>query len=154
MMEERTELRELAAEARSYFEVAERLNGSKFWREKDGSPEWIDALIDAAHIDSTGDEMSRDDWRYSFIIDSLKALEENENPDDIYIQSDYQQSVLCEWLGSHGWRYWYTDTAVEEFGIENAHGMTGVIGQIATGQEAEKREVLENVRSFLENRLD
>ena len=134
-------LAKIADEAYTHFEKATRTsNGAEFWRVKHGAPEWIRDLCFAAH---EAGAMLPDDWRYQFIVEALSAISE-EREDDI--EADIYTGELSAWLASNVNRVEYVDDAVEEYGGK----FPGAIEALQIGQLAEKREVLELVKAYLE----
>ena len=129
-----------ADEAYAYFEKATRTNGADYWRVKSGAPEWLKDLCFAAH---DAGAMLPDDWRYAFIAEALAALSE-EREDDI--EADIYTGELSAWLASNVNRVAYVDDATEEYGGT----FLGIVEALQIGQLAEKREVLEQVKTYLE----
>lgn len=137
-----------AEQARAFFELGERPDGSKYWKKTEAAPEWVAELCREAHR-SWDDLMLPDDYRYQFIVDALDILSEFEDEDDITsaLESsvDVYTADLTAWLASSADRLIYCDDAAQEYGAprDTAH-------LLAMGQYAERREVLDAVRSFLE----
>ncbi len=140
-----TRLQQLAAEARrNMIQDTRTSNDAKFWKVKDGAPDWIGIMCRDCH-----GTMFPDDWKYAFVVESLDALEDTDDPDEIQLEADIYNHELTAWLGSHGHRPGYCDEAAEEFGFEVSNG-NGIIDLIGLGQLAEKNEVLGSVRQYLE----
>lgn len=136
-------LQTLAESVRKSFVQDKREDGTAFWKRVDGTPDWVQELCLQAHGD-----MMPDDWRYAFIVEALDALEENEDPDDITLEADIYTHELTTWLGSRADRFGYCDEAYADYGLET---FPGTIELLQLGQAAEKREVLDLVRSSLES---
>lgn len=136
------DLQEKAKLARSWLVQKKREDGTPFYCSKDNAPEWVADMCHEAH-----GQMLPDDWRYSFIVESLDALAESEDADDAYSQldADIRNADILDWVGSHGYRIGYVDDAVGEYG----HG-DSVIDDIMRGQLTEKYEVFNSVREFLD----
>ena len=139
------ELHELAAHARSYFILGKRNSGERFWAMKKRYPVWAKEMVQAAHGD-----MFPDDYKYEFVVDTLDALEEENDPDEPQLEPDPYNADRIRWLSSHLDRAGYVDEAVENFG----HSDQGVIGDIGYGQLAEKEEVWHSVVASLNERLE
>jgi hypothetical protein len=156
MPTEVTTLASLASEAYACFETGTRPDGeTTFHRIRDGSPEWLSGLTWQAHDNG---EMLPDDWRYSAIVAALGF-----HSDDDGTPSDEQGHEFADghvdayngarlaWLASHGARSGYVDQAREDgLAGENAD----LLEQIGAGQYVESLEVFEQVRGFLQDRLD
>jgi len=132
------DVQQLAAEALSHFEGAERPNGEHFRRTKADAPEWVKDLAREAH----GDFLP-DDWRYSAIEDALEVIAERGEDDDARheyadAQVDVYNAGRSDWLESSIYRGAYCDEAAEEFGYDKDQGVYGLIG---LGQYAEAEEV-------------
>ena len=139
-------LQALATEARSHFGQKTRTDDSTvFWCLADQTPDWVRELVHAAH-----GEMSPDDYRYAYIVESLDLLAECDDPDDIQVEPDVYTHELCAWLGSRADRYYHCDEAREELGLADD---ASIINRIQAGQINEREEVLASVRSSLESRL-
>lgn len=142
----------LATEARSFFQEAQRHDGSNYWRTADDAPEWMDGLALAAH-DFV--EMLPNDWRYQFIVDALDVLTDIGDGDEYHEHIDSDVSVysseLCKWLGSHSSRAGYVDSATAEYGRSDSDG---IINDMMRGQYMEREEVFHAVRAFLSDCID
>lgn len=144
-------LRELASWYESRLTTGKRHDGATFYKFKDESKEdeaRCRALALAAHSDGS---MLPDDWRYEFIAYALSALSETNDPDDIDIEADVYTSELTAWLHSRNDRTAYCDEAVSEGLISEGSDM---FARLTAGQYLEKREVLAQVRAYLESELD
>lgn len=142
-----TTTQERATEALSWFETARRDEDdpeSSFVRTKDGAPEWVTALVYAAH-----GEFLPDDFRYQAIRSALQWIAD-EGEDDAYefaySEADVYTSALIDWLGSNLRRIGYVDEAAEELGP-----VAGIVEAITRGQAAELAEVYQSVRDSLES---
>lgn len=141
-----TSLQTLAAEVLAMFHQSTRTDGSKFWTyDHSDDRQWVQDICLEAHGD-----MSPDDWRYAFIVESLDALSENDDPEDINLEADIYVSELAKWLGSHGHRPGYCDEAMEEEGLS----FTTTVDLMQAGQLRETREVFDSIRSSLEARAE
>lgn len=131
------QLRVLASEALSHFEVRERPSGDKFVGVKDGAPVWVSHLVRHAH-----DGMLPDDWRYEFIGNSLAAIAQGDLTGVSLAPSDYTYQ-LASWLSSDGYRISYCDDAI-------CDGIATTFSLLQAGQLLEISEVHRLVRQFLE----
>lgn len=134
-------LQTLAESVRKSFVQDKREDGTTFW--KTDSDERIQELCHEAHGD-----MMPDDWRYAFIVEALDALAECDDVDEADVEADIYTHVLTAWIASRDDRYAYCDEAMSDMGIET---FPGTIELLQLGQAAEKREVLDLVRSSLES---
>ena len=143
-------VQELAREARAAFSKKTRDDGSEFWTHGLEAPEWVDELTMAAHGTGPGG-MLPDDYRYSFIVEALDALEEAEDADEARDGYEFEpyHSRLSDWLGSHGHRFEYCDDWAAEMGQPE-----DTYHRIAGGHLQERLEVLNLVRASLEAHLE
>ena len=146
----------LAEEAGRWFETFKRdaSGDAEFWRTKDGHPAWVKDMCMDAHESGS---MLPDDWRYEFIYGALNALDSNDDPDDITLDSDPYTFDLLRWLASDLSRTSYCDAAIDDGLWESTTrggDNGGTIRLIAIGQIMEKEEVLRAVRAFLESRAE
>lgn len=156
MSETTQTISDLAGEAYSYFERAERTDGDHYTRTKDGTPEWVRDLVHDAH----GGLFLPDDWRYDAIWNALGAIHDSgaEDADDLDDlahewadgEVDVYNAARTEWLASSLDRAAYVDEAREQFGTEGAD----LFDQLGSGQYVELTEVFGSVRQSLENRMD
>ena len=150
-------LQALAVEAHKHFELSERKNAekTKYWKTKDGAPEWVKEMCHEAHRTGSGtwDVMLPDDFRYEFIEDALDKLANHEDADEAMdaLEPDVYNHDRHKWLSSNLTRAGYVDEAVEEM---DGHSDQGVDGDLGLGQLWERREVFGIVRKALEERLD
>jgi hypothetical protein len=150
----------LAAEAYACFEQARRAtgdtatgpreDGERYWRTKDGTPDWVRDLVHAAH-----GGMLPDDWRYATIAHALESLARGTDPDDSGEFADGYVDVYnhdrLTWLASYGYRQGYVDDACAQFGtLADA----SIMDRIGLGQYLEASEVFSSVVSSLEDRMD
>ncbi len=135
-----------AIEARKFFTTKTReSSGDAFTCTTDDAPEWVSDMCYAAH-----GKMFPDDWRYSFILDALDALIDNDGDNDSALESiepDVYNKDLLDWLSSRNDRASYCDDVAKEFGLDP---YLGIIERIRFGQLAEKQEVFNQVCEFLE----
>ncbi len=134
--------RSLATEALSHFAQGTRDNGSTYWYCDDTSPDWLESLC----LDAHGDLLPND-WRYDFIVRSLSALSESDDPDTARdsLEPDIYTAELTAWLASHGERLGYVDEYVSEY------GWPGTFEALQGGQLAEMQEVYSSVYTSLDN---
>lgn len=145
------EQRAIAAEARGHFEYAKRVDGSEYWRRKDGAPDWIEEMSREAGHD--GGVLFPDDYRYQFLVDSLDAIGESPDEDETeeYLPEEVYTSALTEWLNSAAWRVAYMSDVLEEFGgVAEPDGFQ----QLMVAYRFEQREVLQAVLSWLGERAE
>lgn len=133
----------LAGEALAQFEKRTHTDERTFWCLVDGSPVWMRDLCHDAHGD-----MMPNDHRYSFIVEALTALAEDDEDGDS-IEADSYTADLTGWIHSRTDRYAYCDQAVEE-----GYGFTDTVTLLSLGQLMEKREVFQLVKESLEARID
>lgn len=143
-------VQELAAKYVACAQRRTRDNGEKFWV-FEPEDEDLEDLIFKAHGD-----MLPDDWRYSFVVDALREIQDAtdkwlDEPGFDYTQdlSNYQATV---WLGSHGSRSSYVDDHIQDYGIDEKK--FSVISAILNGYAAEKEEVFFSVLSSLRSLVD
>ena len=128
-------------------ERATRDDGKEYVRVRDGSPQWMQDACHAAHGD-----LFPDDWRYRFIEDCAEVLSENNDRENAeerlgFAEDSYPYNhERIDWLGSHGHRPDYCDTARDEFGMANPD----ILDLIAWGMDAERHEVFALLYDFLE----
>jgi hypothetical protein len=136
-------VQELAAQLANAFEERERVNGAKFYTLAEGSPEWMEDVVRDAH-DVRGGMMLPDDWRYGAIRAVAYRIAECEDVEEERADAiggslvDVYTSDLTAWLHSRPDRHGYCDDAAEEFGLDPARG---IIGLMQLGQYAEYDEI-------------
>lgn len=135
-------VQELAADYRSRFTQSTREDGSKYWHVADGKQS--DELQNLCH-EAHGD-MLPDDWRYSFIVEALDAIADEDDEDAARdsLEPDIYTSALTNWLGSHNSRLEYCDEAQADFGPAK------VFELLQWGQQAERLEVFDTVLAELQ----
>lgn len=149
------ELQKLASEASDWFEQATRPDGEKFYRLKDGHPEWVKELVYDAHGD-----LLPDDWRYETILDALNFIDDA--AEDSYtgdIASEFANSNVdvytsdrFDWLSSNLQRQSYVDDAIQDFG--GAGENDGIVDVVGWGQYKESEEVFYSVATSLGAQLE
>ncbi len=139
------EIDELAAYARKFFEQRTRPDGARFWTMKNRRPTWVKDMVFEAHAD-----MTPDDYKYAYVLETLDALEEERNPEEPELEPDIYTHDLNRWFASNLERAGYVDEAVGDFG----HSDQGITGDIGFGQLREKEEVWGVVVQELRNRLE
>jgi hypothetical protein len=132
-------IQEKAEKALKFYITKQRDTGESFFTLKDDAPECLNDLNREAH-----DNMMPDDWRYKFIYEALSAIEGYKNPDKIILEADCYTCDLTEWLHSNNSRVWYLTEAIEQFNPDDGFEL------LSTAQKIEKHEVLNIVRSRLE----
>lgn len=145
-----TPLQAKAQEVRSWFEQTKRPGQDEpIWTMKAGHPEWVMDMVFKAHEQG---QVLPDDYKYTFIVESLDRIEEADDPDEAAndIESDVYTSDLYAWLTSRLSRQGYVDEAVQEFGGEGR----GIVEQIMLGQAQEKREVYWSILNFLQEQIE
>lgn len=140
-------IQDLAYVAKGYFTTGTRTDGTTFVKTSGDAPEWVVDLCRAAHDSGN---MLPDDTRYMFILEALDCLILADDLDDAYLEASEKTHVLTSWLASRADRYDYCDRAMEERGDESYPGM---VSALQMGQALEKNEVLDSVRSSLEDML-
>lgn len=127
----------------------EREDGETFLRLQDGRPEWMLAVIRAAH-----DGWLPDDYRYRWAYHALDRIKEaadrEEARDMVYdVEADAYTHDLTTWLASDNRRVYYLTEALEEFGNpEDGFRL------LATAQYLERREVGHATLHALEHLAD
>lgn len=118
------------------FEHKTRDNGEGFYCLKDGSPDWMQDALHAAH---DGGDMMPNDWSYRFasqmadhIAETLEYAPDNDLSDIVSEGADilvpaYNSDRLA-WLASHTSRVAFVDDAAEELGIAPDGGIMAMIG--------------------------
>lgn len=141
----------LAQQMWEQFEQAERDDGSKFWRLKHGSPEWMNGVCRAAHDHG---KILPDDFRYEFITDSLcKLTEADDDTEDWELdelgtfEGDVYNSDLARWLGAGGDRWWYCDQVLKD-------PPGDFFSLLQAAQVMEKEEVFNAVLEALQDHAD
>lgn len=95
--------------------------------------------------------MLPDDWKYEFVNESLGAIADASDLDEIELEADIYNADLLRWLGSHLERPGYCDEAVSDGLVEDkADTMT----RIQCGQYLEKREVCALVLQHLRDEAE
>lgn len=147
------DLKDLASQVLDYFESRPRGEAKpgeepvRFWTMKNYRPVWVREMVFSVHEDG---HFSPDDFKYKAIVETLEALAEGQDPDEINLEPDVYTSDLLEWLGSHLERAGYVDEAVENYG----HSDQGIIGDISQGQWYEKDQVARRVVDSLREELE
>lgn len=142
------DIQELAEYANSFFEQKTRSGGDeddRFYAMKNYRPTWVREMAFAAHGD-----MTPDDYKYQYIVDTLDALSEGVNPDEPNFEPDPYNTNRTKWLASNLNRAYYVNDAVIEYGSEG----TDILDDIGLGQIYEKRQVWEIVLNALQVQLD
>ena len=111
-------------------------------------PTWVYDMVHTAHED-----MMPNDYKYQYVVDTLDALSEGQDPDDGLsdIEADVYNYDLLRWLQSQGERVGFVDEVVSELGH---HPDMGMMGDIMMGQVQEKQQVWQSVVSSLRERLE
>lgn len=144
---ESTAVKKLAAEVAAQFVQAKRANGDEYWKRKDGAEadDWVKEMCFKAHGD-----MMPDDWKYEFIVESLNALADADDPEDVMLEADVYTHDRLRWLASHLQRPGYCDEEREDGLVaEDAD----IVTRVGAGQVREKEEVLASVRESLLERV-
>lgn len=137
-------IQDLAKEAYSYFELAERSNGDTYYRTKDTHPQWVYNLAYKGHHDGG---YLPDDWCYRFIVYALSDLSDGDEEVESY--PFFSNPDALDWLGTNLWRGGYCDEVLEEYGpIDSIWKI--MIG----GMEREYDEVFYIVKDFLEEMVN
>lgn len=148
MQTTKTALMQLAESISREFETATRPDGSMFVRRKGdySLTDWIHDMCYAAHDNGN---ISPDDFIYRAIVESLDALAETEDADDINLEPDIYTAELMEWAGSQC-RWEMVDEAYADYGWPKQGGVEALVG---IAQATFKAEILGVVRSALESRI-
>ena len=140
-------LEQLAQEMLDQFELATRKDGSRFYRLKEGRPDWMQDVCREAHDHG---EMMPDDFRYEFIYDALVLLAAGDEHGE-GIESHVYNRDLLRWVSSHAQRPGYCDEAMNQ-GLVDTDSF-GTIKLIGWGEYQERQEVFAQVKGALEDRL-
>ncbi len=145
------DIQELAVHALTFFERRGRQRGdveTHFYTLTERHPTWVKDMVYTAHED-----MMPNDYKYQYVVDTLDALSEGQDPDDGLsdIEADVYNYDLLKWVQSHGERVGFVDEVVSELGH---HPDLGMIGDLMMGQVQEKQQVWQSVVSSLRERLD
>lgn len=99
-------------------ETKTRANGDKYLSRKDGSPAWVQEVIQAAH----GDKMP-DDTTYAMIYNAASTIADIQSPwEDAPLEAiqemeaDIYTSDLTAWLHARVDHIYYLNQALEDFG--------------------------------------
>lgn len=113
----------LAKQLSDALETNTRANGDKYVSRKDGSPAWVQEVIQAVHADKMPD-----DTTYAMIeaaADAIAELNDNEADDDdstraedaiTEMGTDIYTSDLTAWLHARVDHIYYVNQALEDFG--------------------------------------
>lgn len=129
-------------------ETKAREEGPEYTCTIEDRPEWLTNIVREAHGD-----MLPDDWKYKFIEESICALAETQEPDDINLEPSIYNHELLNWLSSNLTRSSYMDEYVQECGVPDGKSFDGM-SLIGGGQYQEKREVLNAVRQGLQTAFE
>ena len=145
------DIQELAEYANSFFTTMQAQRGEKQKTINilvDRYPSWIYEMVYKAH-----EEMLPDDYKYEYIVETLDALSEGQDPEEGLndLEADVYDSDLLEWLSSHGERQGFVNEAVEVYGHSKE---MGIMGDIMMGQKSEKEQVWRIVVEALKERLE
>jgi len=135
-------IRHLAQQYAQAFTLKTKQDGTEVTVRKEPADDELHELILDAH-----DDTYPDDFRYEFIVEALRALADNEDPDDALtsLKPDIYLHELTAWRESYIGRTDYLTKAQEECGpIEDGFEL------LATAQLFEKYEVFHSVRASLE----
>jgi len=130
------------------FETATRISsGETFRKLRDTAPEWMTTVCRLAHDDA---RLLPDDWRYTFIEQSVDALAGHENADEarFSLEPDVYTSELTAWLHSLNSRVYFLGEALEEYGA-----FRDGFQLLAAAQMIEKEEVFYQVVAALHDVL-
>ena len=130
-------------------EPVERDGVQVYVTDKDATTLDIQAMCRDAH-----GGLFPDDRRYSFIVEALNRITEYDDLDEAAdeIEADIYYADRLAWLASHVLRAEYVDEAAREYG-SNPTGFD-TIEAIGLGQYAERREVFDLVRAWIEERAE
>ena len=141
-------IQQLAQEYSSMFETKTRTNGEKFLCLKDRytrevySP--INNLVREAHND-----MLPDDYKYQFILESLNAIGDSTDIEEIQLEADIYNHELLKWVASHGDRQIYCNEV-----LENSDCHPDFMQIVSCAQYMEKDEVLQITKIYLRDILE
>lgn len=143
-------VRKLAQEYLEYFQVLDKQEVSfTTYATKDNAPQELKDLVLKAH-----GKMMPDNYIYTYIVESLQAIAENDTENleklDSLMEADVYNNDRLNWLSSHLDRPCYVDEYVEEFCLEIKADNFNIMELIGFGQAREKQEVFYSVLSSLE----
>jgi hypothetical protein len=143
----------LMQELSKAFVADKRDDGTEYVRLKDGHPEWMLAVVFAAHND-----MLPDDWRHKMIERAVSTLSginpdcwEDETGEIADSLVDIYNWPRLQWLASHLDRAAYCDQALEEGAVDEKAGMFQRIGM---GQYEEYYEIVSTLIREVEKLAD
>ncbi len=146
-----------ASHALQWFERAMRPDRTGYYHLREDAPAEAYALV--AHVTST--QWALDDRRYQYICDALELVEEfgtNRHGAGVGLEryGDVGQTALEAWLGSHPARRAYVRSLQTRFIAREVMGplmdaRRNPARTIAEAQHVERREVLDQVRAWLDS---
>ena len=139
---------ELAGMLYDAMDVSERPSGEKFVRVKDGSPDWMDEVVRAAH----GYDIFPDDWRYAEIKDAASAIHDRDGDAESAadeVEADAYNMDRVRWLASHLERAAICDEAAKELGFQYDGDEGDVMALIGLGQYYERRGIVQRLAEAL-----
>ena len=150
-------LSDIARAATHQFEIANRPDGSRYWRAKDTATEWIRDAIYAAHRDG---EILPDDRIYELTAYAFEhiANSDAETPRDMSISDtrhefadamvDIYDADRLAWVGSDSDRRALADEAGDEMGASE------ILDRIACGQYREAADVFDAIAEAVERKQE
>ena len=122
-----------------------RMPDGFFYVKNDDAPEWVVELVRDAH-----DDMFPDDYVYSYIVESLEALAEEDDVqtalDRLNNGVDTVTSRLLHWVSSHSFRMADANT----YGVDRAD-FNSIDETLTGGQYYERGRIFHSVWSALQN---
>lgn len=123
------ETQTVAAEFAAAFELATRVDGSRYWQRKDNCAAWITCEL-MQELHGAVDDRLPCDWLYGLIAAAGDAvaehLETGGEPEDMasefgYSQMDIGSSDLYAWAAESGYNRALIEECAEEFGPAENH---------------------------------
>lgn len=149
----------LASEAYNCFESAERpslehgsdgharVRGERFWRIREGSPDWVQDLVREVFHDNAN--VLPDDSRYELAMDMLSELALGQEPDEWdSIEPDVYTSDLLRWLSNDPDAVGLCDEVLRELGPSD------LLGLIGAAQSQQRENYRQQAYDWLSERLE
>lgn len=149
--------KQVAAEWVKMFERRQTNDGDEIWTLRDGAAggDWESGHPLRAAIREAHGDMLPDDYKYRFVVESLRAIVNHDGDIDEareHIEADINHADLLKWLSSHIERAGYVDEYVDDyFGLGQPDSIMQVI---QCGQWLEKTEVFDIVARYVEDEAE
>lgn len=146
--------KQVAAEWIEMFERRKKNDGDEIWTLRDGAAggDWESRHPLRATIREAHGDMSPDDHKYRFVVESLSAIMDHDGDIDEArnsVEADINHADLFKWLASHAERPGYVDDYVTNYGFGHS-----IMETIQCGQWLEKTEVFDIVARYVEDEAE